>query len=138
MSSQPNSCSTSYKETPKYLHVAIGVAIVIFLIFPLHYVSSESTLTSLMIFNLVFLLFTFPLNGPLWCKIVWLLLGNAIGILFSLIRLSFSLVLKADFYGIDFFLSHVIDFLWIVPIWSLALSFLGMIKHRKKSNENLK
>jgi hypothetical protein len=129
--------SVPLKETPRYLHVVIGVAITIVLIFMLQYFLNGTVLTSLVIFNLLFLLLTFPLNGSLWCKIVWLVLGNGVGVLWGLIRLSFSLVLGADFYGIDFFLSHVIDFLWIVPIWSLALSSLGVIKYRKKSVEDL-
>jgi len=138
MPSQFCNRSTSYKENPQYLHVVIGVVAVIVLIFVLQHILGGFTLISLIIFNLIFLLLAFPLRGPLWCKIVWLVLGNVIGVLFSIIRLSFSLVLGADFNGIDFFLNHVIDFLWIVPIWSLALSSLGMIKHRKKSIENLK
>jgi len=124
--------SMPHKENPQYLHVVIGVVLAIVLIFVLQYFLNGSALISLVIFNLLFLLLTFPLNGSLWRKIVWLVLGNGVGVLWSLIRLSFSLVLGADFYGIDFFLSHVIDFLWIVPIWSLALSSLGVIKHRKK------
>jgi len=135
MSSQFCNRSVPYKEKPRYLHMVIGVAIVIALTFVLQYVLNGATLISLVIFNLIFLLFTFPLRGPLWCKIVWLVLGNVVGVLFGLIRLSFSLVLKTDFYGIDFFLSYVMDFIWIVPIWSLALSSLG-IKHRKKSIED--
>jgi hypothetical protein len=129
--------SMPHKENPQYLHVVIGVVLAIVLIFVLQYFLNGTVLISLVIFNLLFLLLTFPLNGSLWRKIVWLVLGNGVGVLWSLIRLSFSLVLGADFYGIDFFLSHVIDFLWIVPIWSLALSSLGVIKHRKKSVEDL-
>ena len=139
MPSQPCSSSSTYKETPQYLHTVIGVVIAIVLIFVLQNVLNDSTLISLMVFNIIFLLFTFPLSGPLWCKIVWLFLGNVVGILFGLLTFTFSLVLETDFYGINFFLSHIIDFLWIVPIWSLALSFLGMMKkHRKKTTENLK
>jgi hypothetical protein len=133
MSSQPRSCSVPNKETPQYLHMIIGGVVILVLICVLQYVLSGSTLISLIFFNLIFLFLTFPLKGSLWCKIVWLVLGNVVGVSFGLIRLSFSLVLKADFYGIDFLLNHVIDFLWIVPIWSLALSSLCMTKNRKKS-----
>jgi len=135
MSSQQSSYSTSYKEKPQYLHIVVGVFVVIALVFVVQYVLNESVLISLIVFNMIFLLFTFPLGGPLWCKIVWLLIGNIVGILFSLIRLSFTLVLGTDFGGIDFFLNHIIDFLWIVPLWSLALSSLSTLKHRKKSTE---
>jgi len=138
MSSQLCSCSTPGKETPKYLHMIVGIVIAIVLMFMLGYFLNEATLISLIIFNMIFLLFTFPLNGPLWCKVVWLVLGNGVGVLFGLIRLSFSLVLGSDFSGVDFFLSHAIDFLWIVPIWSLALSSLVIVKHREKSIENPK
>ena len=137
MSSQSCNCSTPYKEAPQYLHVAIGVVIVIVLIFTLQHILNGAALISLVIFNLIFLLLTFPLKGPLWCKIVWLALGNVVGILWGLIRLSFSLVLEPDFYeSLNFFLNHIIDFLWIVPIWSLALSSLSIAKRRKKSIED--
>jgi len=66
------------------------------------------------------------------------MLGNAVGVMFGIIRLSFSFALRNDFQGIDFFLNLIIDFLWIVPIWSLSLSFLGMMKHRKNGVENPK
>lgn len=136
MSSQQSICSAVHKEKPQYLHAVIGIVITVVLIFGLQYVLNESMLISLAIFNLIFLL-TFLLNGPLWCKILWLLLGNVVGVSFCLIRLSFSLILKTDFYVIDFFLNYVIDFLWVVPIWSLALSSLCMKKNRKKSIEGL-
>jgi hypothetical protein len=129
--------SASHKETPKYLHIVIGIVIATALISGLQCFLNGAMLISLVIFNLLFLLLTFPLSGPLWCKIVWLMLGNGVGILWGLISLSFTSVLEPCTYGIlDFFLSHVIDFLWIVPIWSLALSSLGFTKHRKKSAED--
>jgi len=137
MSSQLCSGSAPYKETPKYSHMVIGAVTVTVLIFVLQYVLNGSALVSLIIFNLIFLFLTFPLRGPLWCKIVWLVFGNVVGVSWGFIRLSFSLFLETDFYGIDFFLNHVIDFLWIVPIWSLALSSLSMIKKRKESIEDL-
>jgi hypothetical protein len=115
----------------------IGIAIATALTFVLQYFLTGAVLISLVIFNLLFLLLTFPLSGSLWCKIVWLMLGNGVGVLWGLISLSFTLVLEPGPYGIvDFFLSHVIDFLWVVPIWSLALSSLGFTKHRKKSAED--
>jgi len=120
------------------MHVAIGAIIVIVLVFILQHFLIGATMLSLIAFNMIFLFLTFPLRGPLWCKIVWLMLGNAVGVMFGIIRLSFSFALRNDFQGIDFFLNLIIDFLWIVPIWSLSLSFLGMMKHRKNGVENPK
>jgi len=138
MSLQLSGCSAPHKEDPQYMHVVIGAVIVIVLVFVLQDFLNDATLLSLIVFNMIFLFLTFPLRGPLWCKIVWLMLGNAVGVLFGIIRLSFSFALRNDFQGIDFFLNLIIDFLWIVPIWSLALSFLGMMKHRKNGVENPK
>lgn len=99
-----------------------------------------SGLLSMVIFSLLFVFLTFPLRGPLWCKILWLSLGNVVGLAWSLLRLSVG-VLVAYHFGYEaftvasFFTGPVADFLWIVPVWCLGLSFL-ISAERKKSQVN--
>lgn len=98
----------------------------------------RSGFLSIMIFSLLFVLLTFPLKGPLWCKIAWLGLGNVVGLAWSLIRL-FLLVVAAYYLGVgafkvvDFVTGPAIDFLWIVPVWSLGLSLLAYAERRKRT-----
>jgi len=93
----------------------------------------RSGLLSLMIFSSLFVLLTFPLKGPLWCKIVWLGLGNVVGLAWNFVRLL--LMVTATYYlgagalkVVEFVTGPVIDFIWIVPVWSLGLSLLAYTK----------
>jgi len=93
----------------------------------------RSGLLSTMIFSSLFVLLTFPLRGPLWCKIIWLGLGNIVGLAWNLVRLL-SMVIATYYLGagafkvVDFVTGPVIDFIWIVPVWSLGLSLLAYTK----------
>jgi len=99
-----------------------------------------SGLLSIVIFSLLFVFLTFPLKGPLWCKILWLSLGNGVGLVWSLLRISIG-ALVAYHFGCkalavaSFLTGPVVDFLWIVPVWSLGLSFL-ISAERKKGEVN--
>lgn len=93
----------------------------------------RSGLLSIMIFSSLFVLLTFPLKGPLWCKIVWLGLGNVVGLAWNFVRLLLMVIATyylgaGAFKVIDFITGPVIDFIWIVPIWSLGLSLLAYTK----------
>ena len=96
----------------------------------------RSGFLSIVIFSLLFVLLTFPLKGPLWCKIAWLGLGNVVGLVWNFIRL-FLLVVAAYYLGtgafkvVDFVTGPAIDFLWVVPVWSLGLSLLAYDERRK-------
>jgi len=96
----------------------------------------RSGFLSITIFSLLFVLLTFPLKGPLWCKIAWLGLGNLVGLAWNLLRL-FLLVMAAYYLGagafkvVDFVTGPAIDFLWVVPVWSLGLSLLVSAERRK-------
>ena len=100
----------------------------------------RSGLISTMIFSSLFVLLTFPLKGPLWSKIVWLGMGNIVGLAWSFIRLSLMVVAVhhlgvGAFRAVDFITGPAIDFVWIVPIWSLGLSFLTSAEYRKRARE---
>lgn len=109
-------------------------AVVAFSVYPLlHGALEGSTLVSITIFNLLSVLLTFPLRGPLWCKMLWLGVGSLVGLAWNLIWLSLmSLTVGAGvFYIVHFAIGPAVDFLWIVPVWSLGLSALASIERRK-------
>jgi hypothetical protein len=125
------------RERPQLAHVAIGLAVVPFIIFPLHLILEGSALVSIVIFNMLSILLTFPLKGPLWCKILWLGLGNLAGSAWNLIRLSLinatAELVTLNF--LHFVIGPTIDFLWMVPIWAVGLSVLVSAERRKISRE---
>jgi len=117
--------------------VATG-AVVAFFVYPLlHGALEGSALVSIMIFNLLSVLLTFPLRGPLWCKMLWLGLGNLVGLAWNLIRLSLMAVtVGLGFFQIVYFaIWPAVDFMWIVPVWSLGLSALASVERRKRGEK---
>ncbi len=87
-----------------------------------------------MTFNVLSVILTFPLRGQLWCKILWLGLGNLVGLVWSLTWLSLmSLTIEVGFFRIvNFVIGPVINFMWIVPVWSLGLSALLSVERQKR------
>lgn len=93
----------------------------------------RSGFLSITIFGLLFVFLAFPLRGALWCKVVWLLFGVFVGLAWNLVR--WSLLLLAVYYMgasafnvLAFLTGPVLDFLWIVPVWSVGLSMLASVK----------
>lgn len=88
---------------------------------------NRSGLFSMTVFGLLMVFSLFPLEGPIWLKTLWMELGFITGLVWSLFRMS-ATVLIAYHFGlgtstmIEFFMNPLVDFLWIVSIWSLALS----------------
>ena len=132
------------REKPNYLHmsVGLGVAIAIFLVYSLlDYTPNETTLVSIAIFNGLFIFLIFPLEGPLLRKIFLLVSGNLVGLAWYLIQSSFVAVsappLEAGAFKLVYvILFPVIDFVWIVSVWSLGLSVLASAKRGNKLEEN--
>jgi hypothetical protein len=133
------------KLKPNFLHVAVGsgLAVVIILAhFQLVQVFSLSAQIAITVFHLLFVFLLFPLQGPLLRKIGLLFAGNIVGGLWYLIRSAFQDA-AVLFLGIDAFkitvviLSPIIDFIWIVSLWSLSLSVLASAKKpRRMENKN--
>lgn len=95
----------------------------------------RSGLVSITVFGLLILLLMFPLEGSIWRKIVWLELGSIMGLTWSFIRLSITVLLAYNFgagvFGIvEFFTGPFTDFFWIVSVWSLGLSTLISAKNK--------
>ena len=97
----------------------------------------ESALVSIMIFNVLSILLTFPLKGPLWCKILWLGFGNLVGSAWNLTRLSLinATAELVAFKFLHFVIGPALDFLWMVPIWSVGLSVLVSTERRRIGGE---
>ncbi len=70
------------------------------------------------------------LKGPLWFKALWTLAGTSVGIFWNINRLVLSAsaahyVGMQAFEAIHFIFSPIVDFLWIVVVWSLGMSLMG-------------
>jgi len=103
----------------------------------------RSGLFSIIIFWLLFVFLAFPLKGPLWLKIAWLEFGSIVGLAWSFIRLSTAALVAYHFGAgafalMEFVTSPVVDFLWVIPVWSLGLSSVVSAKRKalhKKEGE---
>jgi exosortase/archaeosortase family protein len=89
----------------------------------------RSGFLSIIIFGLLFVFLTFPLRGALWCKVIWLLFGSFVGLAWNLIRWALLLLAvyhmgTSTFKILDFLTGPILDFLWVVPVWSIGLSVL--------------
>jgi len=125
------------RERPKYLHMAAG-AVVAFSVYPLLLGALEGlTVVSIIVFNLLSVLLIFPLRGPLWCKMLWLGVGSLVGLAWNLVWLSLmSLTVGAGvFQMVHFVFGPAVDFMWIVPVWSLGLSSLASVERRKRGGK---
>jgi len=95
----------------------------------------RSGLFSITVFGLLFVFLAFPLEGPLWLKIAWLEFGSFVGLAWSFIRLS-TAALVAYYFGAgafalaEFITSPIVDFLWVIPVWSLGLSWVVSAKRK--------
>ena len=124
------------KIKPQYVHMLVGAAFTIFCFYIFTQLFEGPALVTILVFNLLSIILTFPLKGPLWCKLAWLGMGNCVGIMWNFVR--FSLITVTT--GIEpeastlvnFFLGPAIDFTWLVPVWALGLSTLSSLEHRKR------
>jgi hypothetical protein len=127
---------------PNFFHMAVGSVLVSAIIL-LHLQFFPNLdlppLVAIGFFNLLFLFLLFPLEGPLLRKTVLLIGGNTVGVLWYLIQLSFReafLVLNTDtFKLITLVAKPLIDFVWIVAVWSLSLSVLASYRTKMERLE---
>jgi len=98
----------------------------------------RSGLGSIAIFAVLFLFLVFPLQCSIWRKIAWLELGFIIGLTWSFIRLSTTVLVAycfgtGAFAAAEFFTWPFTDFFWMVSVWSLALSAMVSAKCKQVS-----
>lgn len=124
------------KIKPQYAHMLIGTIFVIFFLCLLSQLLEGSALVTILVFNILSIILTFPLEGPLWCKIAWLGMGNLTGTVWNLVRLYLITVatgIKIEPLNlVNFILGPVTDFIWLVPVWSLGLSALSSLEHQRR------
>ena len=131
------------KVRPNFVHMAIGsgfAAVIILSHFQLVQILDISALVAISFFNLLFVFLLFPLEGTLLRKIVLLFAGNIVGLLWYLIQLSLKeasmFFLSTDAFKIITIVTKpLIDFVWIVSIWSLSLSVLASAKRKTEGLE---
>jgi len=123
--------------------MAIGsgfAAVIILSHFQLVQILDISALVAIIFFNLLFVFLLFPLEGTLLRKIVLLFAGNIVGLLWYLIQLSLKeasmFFLSTDAFKVIILVAKpLIDFVWIVSIWSLSLSVLASAKRKTEGLE---
>ncbi|MHC3128610.1 MAG: hypothetical protein IBV52_00830 [Candidatus Bathyarchaeota archaeon] len=131
------------KVRPNFVHMAIGsgfAAVIILSHFQLVQILDISALVAIIFFNLLFVFLLFPLEGTLLRKIVLLFAGNIVGLLWYLIQLSLKeasmFFLSTDAFNIIILVAKpLIDFVWVVSIWSLSLSVLASAKRKTEGLE---
>jgi hypothetical protein len=86
------------------------------------------TMIMLLIFNFLFISFTFQLNGTYTRKMGLLAVGNALGVFCNFIFVSLSTLGDAYFgqtFNVFYAISYpIVNTLWIVTFWSLSLTAL--------------
>ncbi|MFQ6095801.1 MAG: exosortase/archaeosortase family protein [Candidatus Bathyarchaeia archaeon] len=93
-----------------------------------HVLLECSGLVTVAIFSFIFTFTIGLLKGSLLNKIVWFLLSIGIGVLWNINRLAFVIIVAYNFGLSTFSFTHYlvgpfIDFLWVVSMWSLGMSW---------------
>ena len=126
------------QRRPNYAHMAVGLALVTTIV-SMHLLLIRgldlSALVAIIVFNFLFVFLLFPLEGTLHRKTVLLLVGNTVGVLWYIIQLSFTdafYFLNTETFRVVFLVAKpLIDFVWIVAVWSISLSMLTSYKIKR-------
>jgi len=102
-------------------------AISLYFIASFNLINLQTTAT-LLIFNTLFIPLIFLLDGKILTKICILTAGNIVGLLANLI-FNGSYLAGFNYFGASFnafyiLIYPILNLTWIVPFWSLSLSFL--------------
>jgi hypothetical protein len=108
-----------------------GVIIAYIIILSFYCVGNEAALM-LMIFDFLFVSLVFPLDGKFVTKIMLLLIGNVIGLLWNSVFSSFFYV-ATSYFGellnvLYIIVNPLLNFVWVVSFWSISLSVLASSK----------
>lgn len=118
----------------RHLICGFATGTIIFLIFYYLFYLRGDSLQFLILFNFLFVSAIFPLNGPLRKKMVLLLTGNLIGLLWNNILYLFALSAAEHFGGIFntlyFILSPFLNLVWIVSFFSVSLTYISPSKNK--------
>ena len=127
---------------PNFGHMIVGLVLVIVVV-SMHLLLIRgldlSALVAIIVFNLLFVFLLFPLEGTLHRKVVLLMMGNNVGFMWYIIQLSFSdafSFMNTETFRMVFLVARpLIDFVWIVAVWSISLSILTSYKIKREGLE---
>ncbi len=112
-----------------------AVVIVLCLLLCYRYADTQSAIT-LVVFNLFFLSLFYLLRGSMVLKALMLAAGNLLGLLWNLTFYYFSSGAIATFgassVALFSLLYPILNLMWVVPFWSLSLSFLPKLPTPEK------
>ena len=130
------------KRRPNFVHMAVGFVLVTSIItlnLQLLHGLDMLALAAIIFFNYLFVFLLFPLEVPLTRKIVLLIAGNTVGFVWYIIQVIFSdafSFLNTETFTIMFLVAKpLIDFVWIVAVWSLSLAALTSYKNKREGQE---
>jgi hypothetical protein len=118
-------------------HLVFGIsagAIASYMLFSFPIIGNES-MFMLIIFNFLFVSLIFPLNGTLTRKLLMLLGGNVIGLiwnyLFSMLIATAAAYFGSFFDSLYLILNPFVNLIWIVSFWSMSLTILTNLKEER-------
>ena len=116
------------KHLNRLVTIFLVETIILIIIASYRLIDTRQCIANLLIFNLFFITLFFQLNGSLNLKIGILAAGNFLGLLWNLFFYYFSLASHNIFnisFDVFFMIVYpVLNLMWMVPFWSLSLSFL--------------
>lgn len=128
----------SQNRAPNSSHIFVGLIISLATLFAcseLIRTLNVSAFISICFFNFIFVFLLFPLDGPISSKIMLLLAGNVVGIVWHFFIIFFENVFLSLSIGglkiVFLIFSPLSNFMWIVSLWSISLSVLAKNKLRK-------
>jgi hypothetical protein len=118
----------SMRKIINYLVLGLfGTIIALCLLLAYRYIDPQSSVT-LIISNLLFITLFFQLNGSLTLKSILLTACNLLGLfsnyLFKYISDAGYAIFGSTFHNFYALIFPLLTLMWIVPFWSLSLSFL--------------
>jgi len=128
---------------PNFTHMGLGASLVAaIIVFNFQFFASfgASALGGIAVFNLLFVFLFFPLNGSFLRKTALLIIGNLVGLLWHTTQLT--LTDSALFFHesemikiVVAFAKPVLDFGWMVAVWSISLTLLASKQRKVESRD---
>jgi hypothetical protein len=91
----------------------------------------------LLIFNILYILLTFPLDGALMKKLCMLLLGNVICLIWNSLFLMFAVATAEYFAGffdvLYIILNPFLNLIWVVSFWSISLTIFAVPRRESEA-----
>ncbi len=123
---------------PNSRHVFVGLIVSLVTLLTCFELISSLGITafvSIFFFNFLFVFLLFPLEGTISRKVMLLIAGNFVGIVWHLFLASFESVFlyfsTANLKIVFLVFLPLANFMWIVSLWSISLSILAKNNPRK-------